>query len=78
LKKSYNAAFFILSWFFIAFYLRKSRPSIVGVTNNFKIILYLDFIFIFYFFLSLFSLYIWTEIIFARNCEKENIYGHIL
>jgi len=44
---------------------------------NAKIILYLYSTFILYFFL-LFSLYIQTEIIFVKNCEKENIYEHIL
>jgi len=42
-----------------------------------EIILYLYIPYIFFFSL-LFTLYIWTEIIFVRNCEKENIYGYIL
>jgi len=49
--------------------------------NNANIILYLYSIFIFYFFLSLFSLYIqtiWTEIIFMRNYEKENIWRYFV
>jgi len=54
----------------IVFYLRKLHPFVIDVANNSKIILYLDSIFIFYFFLSLFNLYTWTKL-FLREIVRR-------